>query len=1078
MAPEVCLGVDAGSVDGSRSRLVATLPGDAVVLDAGGVGFGRAVGAALGHLLADRGDDGTTQWLWLLHDDSAPRPDALARLLDAVEKAPSVAIAGCKQVDAERTDRLVDVGLTMTRTGHRFNRVGSDEVDQGQFDSVTDSLGVNSAGLLIRRDVLEELGGFDPALPGIGDDVDLGRRAWLAGHRVIVVPDAVIEHRSDVVEAVAGPRAERRAAAYTRLKFASGGAFVLLALWMLVAGVGRALGRLVAKDPHGAVVDLGAGATAFSRPRQVAAGRRATARHRTVPRGVVKALLAKPSQVREVRRTLREERLLEGARDDRAAAPEEATGGDDSFEAMESGAGHAGSATSGLIAVLVSAALSLLGLYRLFDAPAIAGGSLLAPGTALGDLWHRATSGWQPVGTGVAGPPDPFDLLVWLSGVISFGHAQIAAVALYMLAMPLATLTAWLCLGAVTRRIGFRFLGAVLFALAPTLQVALAQGRSGSIVVHVVAPLFLLALIRAVGASMTDAPSGAVPGAGGTPSWAAAASASLLGAVLVCAEPLLVVLLLVGAVIAAAISRRARNLWWLPVPGLLIALPLLVRAVSDPRVLLVQPGVPQAADAAPVWQQLLGWPVTVDTGAAVPGLPALGAGWPLWIALLAFTVPVGLMALCAIVSPGRGTTTARVGLLLGLLALVGGVAASRLDATVSGEAVVAPFTGSFISFFLLGVLLAAGVQAQRLLGRPGRARGAARRWGWGVAGTLMIASVLACAVVWAAPRVIPGELEADALGTAQQVKSTAVSPLPATAADRGEGAYAERSLVLAVAEDGRITATLASGDGVRIEDLSSDAAARRLQGDVFRPSTTSRAQADAGSEAVRQAVASLSSGESTDNRDELADLGVSSVVLQSGDTGADVLARQLDAQPALAAVGRASDDSAWIWRVQSGKDSDDAVTATGSPTARVRVVSDDGATLSLVAADDADASVDRADIASGPEGRTLVLAESADAGWHATINGKELTAASNGWAQAFELPSGGGSLRVWYSHGWYTAWLVLLGLGLLVALLSIIPVPRAWRADARAARTYRPGVAERTAAPDEGTATAAQEDHE
>ena len=48
--------------------------------------------------------------------------------------------------------------------------------------------------MLVRRDVWDELGGLDPALPLLRDDVDLGWRANLAGHRVAVVTDAVVHH--------------------------------------------------------------------------------------------------------------------------------------------------------------------------------------------------------------------------------------------------------------------------------------------------------------------------------------------------------------------------------------------------------------------------------------------------------------------------------------------------------------------------------------------------------------------------------------------------------------------------------------------------------------------------------------------------------------------------------------------------------------------------------------------------------------------------------------------------------------------------------------------------------------------
>ena len=49
-------------------------------------------------------------------------------------------------------------------------------------------LAVNTAGMLVRRGVLEELGGLDAELPIFGNDIDFGWRAALAGHRTLVVP--------------------------------------------------------------------------------------------------------------------------------------------------------------------------------------------------------------------------------------------------------------------------------------------------------------------------------------------------------------------------------------------------------------------------------------------------------------------------------------------------------------------------------------------------------------------------------------------------------------------------------------------------------------------------------------------------------------------------------------------------------------------------------------------------------------------------------------------------------------------------------------------------------------------------
>ncbi|MGO3152517.1 MAG: glycosyltransferase family 2 protein [Galactobacter sp.] len=1051
-APELCLGVDAGSVDDSRTRLMAGLPEDSVILDVPGKSFGQAVRAALDHLPSTH-SEGVTEWLWLLHDDSAPRPDTLERLLDAVEKAPSATVAGPKQLDATRPERLLEVGATLTTTGHRFSRVGTDEVDQGQYDSVSDTLGVSTAGMLVRRDVLQALGGFDQALPGIGDDVDLGRRMWLAGHRVLLVPDAAMEHQPDSVEAVTGPRVEARAAAYTRLKYAPGFAAPFLAVWMIVAGLGRALGRFVAKDPRGAATEVGAGFTGIARLGKVLSGRRDVARNKRVPSGVIKSLLATPAQVRDRTRTLREERLLPDAPHSTTAAQpkREASGGDDDFEALDEGPRPAGSATGGLIAVLISAALSVLGMYKLLGASVISGGSLLAPGTVIGEAWSRATDFVQPPGLGTSAPPDPFDLLIWLLQLVTAGHAQEAGAVLWLIAMPLAALTAWFALGAVTSSSGFRFFGAVAFSLSPSLLVALSQGLAGTVVVHVVLPLLFLALIRAVGAARTDTVGGHVPGTGGTPSWAATAAASLLAAVVVAAEPLLIVVLVLGCLIAAFVSRRSRNLWWVPIPALALAAPLFLHALSSPRALLVQPGLPLAADPAPVWQQLLGWPLAVDTSADLPGLQVLGSGW-IWAALAAVVIPLALFALPALLAPR--SAVARTVMLIGLVTLAGGVAAARLHSTVVGESTVGPFTGSFVSAFVLAVLYAAGSGRDLMAGR----RIAATSFRRGLT-TILALGTLAASVVWVAPRLIQDQDAVNTLSTAALVNKGDASELPATSADRGTGPLQQRTLSLEVSKDGRITAEVADGAGTRLEDLSATVAANKLKGNAFLPHTTQRAKADDGTTAVREVVAALASGEGTDVRSDLADLAVSSVVLTSDGTGAEVLSELLDSVPGLSPVGRSTKDQSWIWWVDTAAGASDEVAESGSSTSRVRIVSADGSPQALI--ENQAGTVDRVRVASGDSDRVLVLSERADSAWKATINGKELAATEHGWAQAWEVPASGGTLSIHRSEPWTWVWLTALSLALLVSLLSIIPVPRAWRVDARTQRTYRPTVAQR-----------------
>src|SRR6218665_2301624 len=172
-----------------------------VVLIPPWVSFGAAVRSAERVLDAPTSDADS---LWLLTEDSAPQPSALAMLLGSLETSKSVVISAPKLVQWDQPDRIALFGRSMTRLGPAGPLV-ADELDQGQDDDVSEVLGVNPAGMLIRQTVWRELDGFDPALPIVDDGLDLAIRARLAGYRVEMVPLARVEFAQN---GVGGPPSE------------------------------------------------------------------------------------------------------------------------------------------------------------------------------------------------------------------------------------------------------------------------------------------------------------------------------------------------------------------------------------------------------------------------------------------------------------------------------------------------------------------------------------------------------------------------------------------------------------------------------------------------------------------------------------------------------------------------------------------------------------------------------------------------------------------------------------------------------------------------------------------------------
>src|SRR5690606_3280741 len=88
--------------------------------------FGEAIRAADRTLDAPTSD---ADALWLLAEDSAPDPDALAALAATLETARSVAVAGPKLLQWDEPERIAGLGRTLTRFGRSVPVVGG-ELDQ------------------------------------------------------------------------------------------------------------------------------------------------------------------------------------------------------------------------------------------------------------------------------------------------------------------------------------------------------------------------------------------------------------------------------------------------------------------------------------------------------------------------------------------------------------------------------------------------------------------------------------------------------------------------------------------------------------------------------------------------------------------------------------------------------------------------------------------------------------------------------------------------------------------------------------------------------------------------------------
>ncbi len=298
--PRHVLAVDTGSVDDTPRLLSEAARGEDRVLD--GVltrdrdtGFAAAVQDAVSAAIERWGDPGG--WIWVLHDDCAPDPVCLATLLNAADASPSAGVLGPLALDWDDPRLVVEAGLSTDSSGHRQTGLGPSEVDWSrlgrEYGQSTEVLAVPSAGMLVRRELWERLGGFDPAITLLREDIDFGWRANRAGSVVLCVPAARMRHARAVTNRarpVDAPRAathsvERAQAVRTFLVNCSLVSFLVGVPRLVLLSLVRALGFGMQRRLVEARGELGAAGYVLSGRACLLEGRtlrRATVRVRSV----------------------------------------------------------------------------------------------------------------------------------------------------------------------------------------------------------------------------------------------------------------------------------------------------------------------------------------------------------------------------------------------------------------------------------------------------------------------------------------------------------------------------------------------------------------------------------------------------------------------------------------------------------------------------------------------------------------------------------------------------------------------------------------------------------------------------
>lgn len=190
--------LDNASADGSAAAVAAAFPQVTLIRSTENLGFARA-----NNVVAAQAE---TEWLLLLNPDTEVHEGAVDALMAFARAHPQAGIYGGRTVFPDgRLNRgscwnritpwsMVCSALGLTAIFPQVTFFNPEAIAGWPRDTVREVDIVSGCFFLIRRDLWNELGGFDLRYFMYGEEADLCLRAARRGYRPMITPDAEIMH--------------------------------------------------------------------------------------------------------------------------------------------------------------------------------------------------------------------------------------------------------------------------------------------------------------------------------------------------------------------------------------------------------------------------------------------------------------------------------------------------------------------------------------------------------------------------------------------------------------------------------------------------------------------------------------------------------------------------------------------------------------------------------------------------------------------------------------------------------------------------------------------------------------------
>ena len=181
--------LDNASTDGSVEAIAAAYPDVRVIALERNLGYAGNNNVGIAAALEAGAD-----WVFVLNEDTVLAPECITALIEAGEQDARTGIVGPMVYHHDEPGVIQSAGGRLSRTWESFHE-GENATDRGQFSAPRSVEWISGCAILVRREVIEQIGAIDARYFYYWEETEWCLRAGRAGWKVLHVPQARLWHK-------------------------------------------------------------------------------------------------------------------------------------------------------------------------------------------------------------------------------------------------------------------------------------------------------------------------------------------------------------------------------------------------------------------------------------------------------------------------------------------------------------------------------------------------------------------------------------------------------------------------------------------------------------------------------------------------------------------------------------------------------------------------------------------------------------------------------------------------------------------------------------------------------------------